>query len=111
MCAGQIQTQAYVNIVFDSDSAVALKIGIAKDYRVRIKQQNLKSIFHCENLGVWEFSSVHICRLAEEECKQTLKTGVLSAREMKDGWTETVSVLDLEKVIAIYEKHGGKRIK
>lgn len=64
-----------------------------------------------KNIGVWEFSSAEKCKKAEKECKKRVVTGFISKEYMKDGWTETASVLDLEKVISIYEKHGGKRIK
>ncbi|AFU63794.1 hypothetical protein [Salmonella phage SSE121] len=110
-CAGHSQRQCYLHQVFDQATPQGIKFGIAKDWVVRLRNLNNKNLFQMENLGVWEFDTVYSCKAAERECKQTLKTGVLSAREMKDGWTETVSVLDLEKVIAIYEKHGGKRIK
>lgn len=110
-CAGKNQKKAYIHMVMDGDSFVALKFGIANNPKQRLSEQNRRNIFQCDVLGVWEFPEVGYCKNAELECKQTLKTGVLSAREMKDGWTETVSVLDLEKIIAIYEKHGGKRIK
>lgn len=110
-CAGSSQRQCYIHRVMDEGLDVALKLGIAKDWQRRLRNQNTNNLFQSENIGVWEFKEVKDCKAAERECKQTLQTGVLSAREMKDGWTETVSVLDLEKVIAIYEKHGGKRIK
>lgn len=110
-CSGQSQCQAYIHQVKDRDSVAALKFGIAAKWEKRLSIQNYKNLFQSENIGVWMFKSVKACRAAELECKQTLKTGVLSVREMKDGWTETVSTLDIEKVIAIYEKHGGVRIK
>uniref|UniRef100_A0AAU7PHZ9 CapR homology domain-containing protein n=1 Tax=Salmonella phage SalP219 TaxID=3158864 RepID=A0AAU7PHZ9_9CAUD len=110
-CSSQCQTTAYIHQVVDGGLTVALKFGIAKDWEFRMVNLNTKNLFELVPGAVWEFSSVSDCKDAERECKKTLKTGVLSAREMKDGWTETVSVLDLEKVIAIYEKHGGKRIK
>ena len=111
LCAGHLQNQAYIHLVKDLDTVCALKLGIARDWLKRMLHQNKRNTFQVENVGVWQFNSVMRCKAAERECKQTLKTGVLNERELKDGWTETVSVLDLEKVIAIYEKHGGKRIK
>lgn len=110
-CAGHDQKQSYINSVFDENILVAIKIGISKKWRRRMVGQNRLNLFRSENLGVWEYKTVKACKDAERECKKTLRTGVLSIREMKDGWSETVSVLDLEKVIAIYEKHGGVRIK
>lgn len=111
LCAGHLQNQAYIHLVKDLDIVCALKLGIARDWLKRMLHQNKRNTFQVENVGVWQFNSVMRCKTAERECKQTLKTGVLNERELKDGWTETVSVLDLEKVISIYEKHGGKRIK
>ena len=110
-CAGHTQKQCYIHIIKDREMPTAIKFGIANNWKKRLRDQNSNNLFYSVNLGVWEFSKVSSCKNAERECKKTLKTGFLSAREMKDGWTETVSVLDLEKVIAIYEKHGGKRIK
>lgn len=110
-CSVGSQCQAYIHKVSSGDSGAVLKIGITKNWKTRIVSLRKGSCFKIENLGVWGFKTPDECRNAELECKQTLNTGVLTAREMKDGWTETVSVLDLEKVIAIYEKHGGKRIK
>lgn len=109
-CAGHAQRQAYIHTVWDMDVVLAIKLGIAKDWTDRLKDLSRKSVLDLRNVGVWGFKTARSCKAAERECKQTLKTGVLSAREMKDGWTETVSVLDLDKVIAIYEKHGGVRI-
>lgn len=110
-CAGQNQKQAYINTVEDGEVPVALKLGIANDSSERVSEQNRRNLFQSTTLGVWVFHTVESCKTAERECKRDLVCGVLSEREMKDGWTETVSVLDLEKVIAIYEKHGGVRIK
>lgn len=111
LCAGKNQQQCYLHQVKDNGVPVALKLGIARDWQGRLRGQNMKNLFQAQNIGVWEFENVDDCKSAERECKQTLKTGVLSSREMKDGWTETVSTLDLDKVIAIYEKHGGERIR
>ncbi len=103
--------QCYLHQVEDEGTVTAIKVGISKDWERRLSILNRRNLFQSVNIGVWRFPSVKSCRGAEGECKQTLKTGVLSAREMKDGWSETVSVLDLDKVIAIYEKHGGVKIK
>lgn len=110
-CAGKNQQQAYINLVSDGGLPLALKLGISNDSGRRIYKQNIKNLFQSTPIGVWKFEEVDQCYAAEKKCKQTLNTGVLSAREMEDGHTETVSILDLEKVIAIYEKHGGVRIK
>lgn len=110
-CAGRNQLQAYINVVVDEEIPVAIKLGIANNSDIRLSCQNRSNLFQSSRIGVWKFKEVKDCKASEAECKQTLQTGILSAREMKDGHTETLSTLDLEKVIAIYEKHGGVRIK
>ena len=111
VCGGHSQKQAYINTVVDREAIVAIKLGIAKDWASRLAQQNKSNVLSLDNLGVWDFPSVGLCKKAEKECKSKLRCGILGAKELPDGWTETVSVLDIEKVIAIYEKHGGVRIK
>lgn len=110
-CGKNRQMQTYLLVITDQGLPVSLKLGKARVWHKRVKALNKRNLFKAVCIGAWEYPSVKSCSLAERECKQALQTGVLSAREMEDGHTETVSVLDLEKVIAIYEKHGGVRIK
>lgn len=109
-CAGKNQKQCYINTVYDTPTPVAIKFGIAKNSDKRIKDQNSKNLFQMEQSAVYEFKTVNACKDAEKACKRELKCGVLSKRELKDGHSETVSLLDLEKVIAIYERFGGVRV-
>ncbi len=109
-CNGNNQQQCYINLVLDSGVPIALKYGIANNYTTREKSQNKHSIYDVNNCGVWEFESVTLCKSAEAECKRTF-SHVLDAREMKDGYTETTSPLDIDKIIEIYENWGGVRIK
>ncbi|UYL85286.1 hypothetical protein pEaSNUABM56_00266 [Erwinia phage pEa_SNUABM_56] len=111
VCGSQSQRQSYINLIMDEGLAVALKFGIATHSSNRLQQQNSKNLFQMSVLGVWSYPETTSCRRAERECKRTLQCRVLTSREIKDGHTETVSVLDLEKIIAIYEKHGGVRIR
>lgn len=109
-CAGHIQRQCYINQVFDEHLVVALKFGIAKESRRRVRVQNSKNLFKMSNIGVWEFSSVKSCKAAEKQCKKELECGILTKRELADGHTETTHIKNLDRVIEIYENHGGKRI-
>lgn len=45
---------------------------------------------------------------AERECLQELECGVVLKRDMPDGYTETTWYYNLEKIIQIYERNGGK---
>ena len=113
ICNHQSQEFAYINLVKEGDIINGLKFGITKEKGAvrRLTSQNKKSVFTLENVGIWAFENYKICKAAELKCKQTLECGVISKEFMADGWTETVSVEDLDKIISIYEKHGGKRIK
>lgn len=110
LCNGNIQQQCYINLVLDNDTPIALKYGQATEYSRRVKSQNKKSIYDVENCGVWEFESVLCCKSAEAECKRTFNP-VLEYREMNDGYTETTSTMNIEKIIDIFESWGGVRIK
>lgn len=110
VCAGNNQTQCYINIVTDYDIPVALKVGIANDAHVRLKSQNRRNLFQMQQLAVYAFSTVEDCKAAERACLSELRCSVLSARELKDGWTETVALTDYDKVVSIYERFGGVRV-
>ena len=105
------QLYSYVHGVLDQGEKVAIKFGITNNPKMRVRQQSYKCLYTVEQGFLFKFNNSPNCLAAERECKQTLKCGVLTKEEMPDGWTETVSVEDLDKIISIYEKHGGKRIK
>lgn len=109
-CAGHSQQQLYINIVKDNDIIVALKFGIAKDSDRRLNYQNLRNMFFMERICLYDFSTVKQCKAAERAIKKKLKTGILTARELKDGYTETVSVSDLENLQKIITQYGGKLV-
>ncbi|QXV83845.1 hypothetical protein bas60_0110 [Escherichia phage PaulScherrer] len=109
-CAGHSQQQLYINIVKDNDITVALKFGIAKDSDRRLNSQNSRNLFFMERICLYDFSTVKQCKAAERAIKKKLKTGILTARELKDGYTETVSVSDLENLQKIITQYGGKLV-
>ncbi len=107
-CNMQRQQEAYLNwVVDDHNNAVALKFGIANNSKQRVKQQNSKSIYEVRQYQVYTFPDVSSCKSAERECIQSLECGVIDRASMPDGYTETTSVLNLNKVRVIYEKWGG----
>lgn len=107
LCANQNQQECYINFVKDNNSVVALKFGIAKDSKQRIKNQNTKSRMSIEQFATWSFPDVKSCKAAEKFIKQNLKCRFLTKQEMPDGYTETTSVDNLETIIKIYENFGG----
>ena len=109
-CAGNDQQTCYINVVYDNQTPICLKFGIAKCYRTRLASQNSRNLFQMEHAQLYSFPSVVDCRSAETACKIELATGILNRKELSDGWTETVALTDYDKVVSIYERFGGVRV-
>lgn len=110
-CSKQRQQECYINwVIDDHKNAVAIKFGVARDSKRRIKQQNSKSVYALKQHNIYSFPSVQQCKRAERECKRELECGILLRRDMPDGWTETTYVYNLDKIIEIYERNGGVKI-
>lgn len=109
-CANQNQTQAYINLIKEGSNAVAIKFGIATDSSKRLSQQARKSVYSIEQFSIYQFPSVESCKQAERECKKELECEVVLKRDMKDGYTETTYVYNLDKIKQIYKKHGGVEV-
>lgn len=109
-CVGQDQRQCYINQVLDQGSAIAIKFGVTRNSRSRIERQNARNLFQMARIGVWRFPSAKSCKDAEKQCKKELECRILTKRELEDGYTETTYIKNLDRVIEIYENHGGKRI-
>lgn len=101
---------AYINGVYDEDDIVCVKFGVTSDEEYRLYCQNLKSTFSIKNIKSFKFKDYKSCRSAENECKKTLPCGVISKKLMQDGYTETTSKSNVDKIIDIYIKHGGIEI-
>lgn len=108
-CGSGKQKYAYINIISDVNDVVAIKYGIATNPEDRLKKQAWKSIYPMHNFGVWEFSDYQACRDAETLCKRTFYQS-LSREEMPDGFSETTCPSNIDKIINIYESHGGHRV-
>lgn len=107
-CYPNRQQECYINWAVDNhNNAVAIKFGISSNSKRRVKQQNSKSVYEIRQHAIYTFPSVASCKKAERECKQFLTCGIILKRDMPDGWTETTSVMNLEKIIEIYKAHGG----
>lgn len=109
-CSKQRQQEAYINLVVDVDNTVAVKFGIARDSKQRIKSQYRQSTYEVCQHAVYTFPSVAACKAAERECKKELDCGVILKRDMPDGYTETTHVYNLDKIIQIYKNHGGVKL-
>lgn len=108
-CSKSRQTEAYINLVKDDNNVVALKFGVSRNSLNRVYFINYKSVYHVENYAVYKFDTTYSTKRAEIECKYSFDCGIISKQEMPDGYSETTSPLNLEKIVEIYEKHGGIR--
>lgn len=108
-CAGQVQKEAYINVILDGETPVGLKFGISGNSDSRLYQQNSTNMFQMEQMGVWIFEETATCRSAEKECLSVLDCGIMTRTELKDGWTETTSTANYDKIVEIYERFGGTK--
>lgn len=109
-CTNRRQKEAYINLVCDNESVVAIKFGIAIDSNVRVIKQHRRSVYDIINYGIWQFPTTLECTQAERDCITQLRCGILSKLEVPDGHSETTYALNLEDVIDIYERNGGVRV-
>lgn len=110
-CKGYNQKQCYINVIKENNDIIALKYGISNNSEVRLQHQKRYSIYYIENLGTWEYNDTQSCKDAERECKKLFGEGIILKENMKDGYTETTEYSNLQKIIEIYEKFGGKLIQ
>lgn len=106
-CSKMRQKEAYINLVMDDETVIAIKFGIARNSEQRVKNQNRLTTYKLLQSSVYLFPSVESCKKAERECRQELECGVVLKRDMKDGYTETTWLSNLEKIIEIYQRNGG----
>ena len=107
-CSKHRQQECYINWLIDGHNmAVAIKFGIARDSKQRIKSQNRQSAYTLKQHSVYQFPDVASCKKAERECKKELECGVVLKRDMPDGYSETTWAYNIGKVKDIYERNGG----
>lgn len=109
-CSGRKPDKAYINLIMDDETPIAIKLGISSNPRHRVNTQNWRSPFKVINHSFWYFDDPSDCVAAEIACKEQLHCGILTQSEMPDGYTETTWVHNLDKVIEIYEINGGTRL-
>ena len=105
----RVQHYAYIHIIYDNGVPIALKFGIESTQGNRLIQQNRKSKYDISACYSFYFDDSESCKKAESECKNSLLTGVISKINMVDGYTETTSICNINKIINIYKKWGGKQ--
>ena len=106
-CTNRNPKQAYINLILEDNSIMAIKFGITVEANRRAGQQNRKSKLNVYNYMIFEFNDSRDCRQAETQCKKELLCGVVDRELMPDGWSETTAVENISKVIEIYKRKGG----
>lgn len=104
--AGKCATYTYIHVIMDSGVCVGVKYGKETVKGNRVSKQNLNSIFDIKPMYSYRFPSVGNCTNAENECKRQF-CPIFTKREVGDGYTETTTPNNIDKIIAIYEKWGG----
>lgn len=113
VCSGTVssrQKYSYINLVQDGENAVAIKFGITGNPRKRISKMNNDSPLSVTNIFLFKYENSHDCIKAERVCKKDLETGVLSAFEMPDGWTETTHISNIDFILSTFKSCGGQRV-
>lgn len=83
-----------------------IKFGISQDHVLRLKRR--RDLENWELLRFYRFKDAVSCREAERMIKSSMECGVISKDLMYDGRTETTHLANLEKVMTIFEKFGGR---
>lgn len=110
-CAGRNQKQLYIFLISDNSVPVAIKVGIANHYKNRLSRQSYSSCYDVTLLNLFEFEDTEVCKDAERYCKTSLNNGVLSKEEYTDGYSETYSLKDLDKIKQIVLYYKGAEIE
>jgi hypothetical protein len=97
----------YINRVFTEDGEF-IKFGITKNLSRRIHESRKRNRLVIENIISFVFDSKIDCLKAEMECKNKVISGVVNRDVMPDGWTETTFLENLEVLVDVSTKFGGK---
>lgn len=109
-CGSIAQRQAYINLVIDSGTPIAVKFGIARDSAQRLKGLNRGSVYNLVTHAIYVFPDNISCTEAERKCRDTFICGILPRNEIESGFTETTYVANVAGIHRIYAEFGGVRI-
>lgn len=110
-CSSYSPKIAYVNTVSDGTNMIAVKFGVTVNLKRRLWEQSSKSSLIIAGHSAYLFGTTRQCRDAERGCLSELECGIISERDMPDGYTETTWPCNLDKIIEIYERNGGIKIE
>lgn len=105
-CSNRFFKYAYVNLVENS----YLKFGVTNNIKARLNRFKTVNRLELENLHVWEFDNSTNALEAESFIKNEIETGVVSKSHMKEGYTETTNVENLDFIKSVFLEFGGKQL-
>ena len=97
----------YINILYDGALEVAVKFGIEKVKSTRHITQNRSCVYEVRPHSCYRLPSRAVAYKAETECRRAFDCKIIPKSAMPDGYTETTYCYNIDKIRAIYEKHGG----
>lgn len=106
-CAGKNQQECYINSIWDENILRGIKFGISVNSVKRLKGQNNKNLFQMQQMKVYLFPDVNSCKRAEKACLKRLQCGIVSSVELRDGYSETTPLSNLEAIEEIFKEFGG----
>jgi len=109
ICSGDNQLHNYIFTIYENGLPIAIKAGIANDYRSRFRRQNHRTDYEVKVFGVWEAENTEQCKALERFVQNKYSRKVLTKREYPDGYEETFRILDIDNIIADYEAFGSVR--
>lgn len=110
-CSKHKQKFCYINLIKEGDFYIGIKFGVTNNDKQRLEKLNRKSVYDIESFGLWAFPDKILCLAAERACVEKLSCGIVSKNEMKDGYTETTFLYNLDKIVEIYEEYGGVKVE
>lgn len=97
-CAGFDYNTFYINFIKDKDLVVGFKYGITRKIKKRLQDINLSSCYNISNFKIYNLSNIDCVNL-EKHIKTVFTKPFMAKQDFKDGYTETVSPCDIEKLL------------
>lgn len=94
-CSNFRQKYLYLLKIYDGESFLAVKFGIANNYKVRVQSIRCRTSLEVVLYSVWEFSDINSCKVSETYIKHNFNNTVLTKEQLPSGFTETVLPCDL----------------
>lgn len=104
-CKGKNQKEMYLALACDNGTPVCLKYGIAVDSAKRVKEHCKNTGYDFEILKVNYYSESYMCKDSETFLKRRYGfDGFMHRDDFVAGFTETVSLKDMEDIVNMFEK-------